>query len=103
MVADHIDKYRHDFFFLKSDDFATESEYRVVLKTDDQPPVGYTTDDEGYAYVEYGDALVAVVLGLHVPKWQRAGARELCAGAGVKMPRMWWERGTPILLGLGES
>jgi hypothetical protein len=40
-VADHIDKYRDDFFLLKSDDFETEAEYRVVLKTDDQSPVGY--------------------------------------------------------------
>jgi hypothetical protein len=102
-VADHIDRYRDDFFFLKSDDFETEAEYRVVLRTDDESPVGYTTDDQGYAYVGYGDALVAVVLGLHFPEWQRPGARQLCDGAGVKMLRMWWERGTPFLLGTGES
>jgi hypothetical protein len=102
-VADHIDRYRDDFFFLKGDDFETEAEYRVVLKTDDESPVGYTTDEEGCAYVGYGDALVAVVLGLHFPEWQRAGARELCDGTRVKMLRMWWERGTPVLLGTGES
>jgi hypothetical protein len=102
-VAEHIDRYRHDFFFLKSDDFATEAEYRIVLKTDDRSPVGYATDEQGHAYVGYGDALVAVVLGRHFPKWQRPGAREACDGAGVKMLRMWWERGSPILLGTGAS
>jgi Protein of unknown function (DUF2971) len=102
-VAEHIDRYRRDFFFLKSDDFATEAEYRIVLKTDDDAPVGYTTDDQGFAYVGYGDALVAVVLGLHFPKWQRPGAKEACDDAGIKMLRMWWERGDPLLLGTGQS
>ena len=102
-VADHIDMYRDDFFFLKSDDFETEAEYRVVLNTDDGSPVGYTTDDEGYAYLGYGDALIAVVLGRHFPKWQRAGAREVCVDAGIKMLCMWWERGTPYLLGTGPA
>ena len=71
MVADHIDRYQDDFFFLKSDDFETEAEYRVVIKTDDESPAGYTTDEQGFAYVGYGDALIAVVLGRHFPKWQR--------------------------------
>jgi hypothetical protein len=102
-VADHIDKYRDDFFLLKSDDFETEAEYRVVLKTDDQSPVGYTTDEQGYAYVGYGDALVAVVVGHDWPLWQKPGARELCDRAGVKLLRMWWERGTPVLLWTGEE
>jgi hypothetical protein len=102
-VADHIDKYRDDLFLLKSDDFETEAEYRVVLKTDDQAPVGYTTDEMGYAYVPYGDALVAVVVGRHFPLWQKRGAREFCDGAGVKLLRMWWEGGTPLLLWTAEA
>ena len=102
-VADHIDRYRDDFFFLKSDDFETEAEYRVVLKTEDESPAGYTTNEHGFAYVGYGDALVAVVLGRHFPPWQRAGAREVC-GARVKMLRMCWDlQGAPYLLGTGES
>jgi Protein of unknown function (DUF2971) len=101
-VAEHIDRYRSDFFFLKSDDFATEAEYRIVLKTADDPPVGYTTDAQGYAYVGHGDALVAVVLGLHFPKWQRPAAQEACDHAGIKMLRMWWEQGIPFLLGTGQ-
>lgn len=102
-IADHIDRYRGDFFFLKSDDFETEAEYRVVLKTEDESPAGYTTDEQGFAYVGYGDALVAVVLGRCFPPWQTAGAREMC-GARVKMLRMRWDlQGAPYLLGTGES
>jgi hypothetical protein len=94
-VADHIGRYRDDFFFLKSDDFETEAEYRVVLNTDDESPAGYATDEQGFAYVGYGDALVAVVLGSKFPPWQRAGARELCDGEGVKLLGMGWDNGTP--------
>jgi hypothetical protein len=100
-VTDHIDKFRQDFFFLKSDDFATEAEYRIVLKTDAAAPRGYTTDEQGNAYVGYGNALVAVVLGRHFPRWQQPGAQQSCDDAGVKMLRMWWERGRPVVLGVG--
>ena len=58
-----------------------------MLKTDDQPPVGYGTDEQGYAYVGHGDALVAVVVGRHFPLWQKPGARELCDRAGVSLLR----------------
>lgn len=99
-VTDHIDRYRDVFFFLKSDDFETEAEYRVILKTEAESPDGCTTDQQGFAYVGYGDALVAVVLGLHFPPWQVPGARELCDGAGVKMPLIRWWRGRPELMGV---
>jgi Protein of unknown function (DUF2971) len=102
-VTEYIDNNRRDFFFLKSDDFETEAEYRVVLKTGDPTPVGYSIDDQGYAYVGYGDALVAVVVGLHFPPWQRPGARESCDVAGVRFLRMWWEAGSPVLLGTAQS
>lgn len=72
-----------------------------MLRTD-EPSVGYTTDDQGYVYVGYGDALVAVVLGRHFPEWQRPGARKSCDGAGIGLLRMWWERARPMLLGTGE-
>jgi hypothetical protein len=98
-LAEHIDRYRDDFFFLKSDDFETESEYRVVLRTGDDADVGYRTDAEGYAYVGYGHALVAVVVGLEFPPWQWSCARTACAAAGVELRQMHWEGGhTPFLL-----
>jgi hypothetical protein len=102
-VSDHIDTYWDDLFFLKSDDFESEAEYRVVLNTVDGPDAGYTTDEQGFAHVGYGDALVAVVLGRHFPKWQIAGARPLCDRVGMKMLRMQWWNATPVLSGTGES
>jgi hypothetical protein len=99
-VTEFIDYNRRDFFFLKSDDFETEAEYRIVLKTDGAAGE-FETDNEGYAYVGYGDALVAVVLGWHFPKWQRPGARDACDNESIKMLRMHWEQAHPMLLGIG--
>jgi Protein of unknown function (DUF2971) len=87
-VADYVEARRDSFFFLKSDDFATEYEYRVVL----------APSDDGYAYLDYGDSLVGVVLGERFPQWQRAAAIEACKGLGVKLGRMHWENGRPHVL-----
>lgn len=76
-----------DFFFLKSDDFETEHEYRAVALTQLK---------EGYAFVAHRDSLVAVVLGERFPKWQIPGAREVCAEAGVELRRMVWDKGRPL-------
>src|SRR5215211_4948838 len=81
-VADYIDRHNEDFFFLKTDDWATEYEYRAVF----QRP------DDDYAFVGYGDALVAVIVGYAFPPWQRPGAREACAEAGIELHRMRWKR-----------
>jgi hypothetical protein len=44
-IFDFIENNRNDFFFLKSDDFETEHEYRVVLMS----------GEEDYAYVDYAE------------------------------------------------
>lgn len=89
-VADHVHANRDAFFFLKSDDFATEYEYRVVLTAGD--------DGDDYAWIDYGDALVGVVLGERVPEWQRPGAIEACSTLEVKLGRMDWRYGRPHVL-----
>jgi hypothetical protein len=87
-VADYVEA-RHDaFFFLKSDDFATEYEYRVVL----------AAGDDEYAYIDYRDALVGVVLGERFPPWQRPAAITACEPLEVKLGRMHWEHGRPHVL-----
>ena len=58
-VLDYLSKERRDLFFLKSDDWATEYEFRVLLTS---------TDDE-YAFADYGESLQAVVLGEQFPDW----------------------------------
>ena len=98
-VADHIDAHSDAFFFLKSDDFRTEWEYRVVLTAGD--------DRDEYAYLDYRDSLVAVVLGERVPEWQRPGAVDTCSkfevklGGKVKLGRMKWCHGRPRVFPVG--
>jgi hypothetical protein len=86
-VADYMEANRDAYFFLKSDDFATEHEYRVVLAADE--------DGDEYAYVDYRDSLVGVVLGERVPEWQRPGALEACSRIQVRLGRMDWIYGRP--------
>jgi hypothetical protein len=77
-VADYIEA-RHDaFFFLKSDDFATEYEYRVVLEA----------GDDDYTYINHGDSLVGIVLGERFPKWERPAAIAACSELAVKLARI---------------
>jgi hypothetical protein len=92
-AADHIDANSDAFFFLKSDDFETEWEYRVVLAAE---PSG-----EEYAYLDYQDSLVAVALGERVPERRRPGAIEACARKGVKLGRLEWINGRPRFFPLG--
>jgi hypothetical protein len=93
MAADLIRDNPDAYFFLKSDDFATEYEYRVVLTAS-------IRNEEEYAYVDYRDSLVGVVLGERVPPWQRAAAIKACStleaklGKG-KLGRIEWIHGRP--------
>jgi Protein of unknown function (DUF2971) len=89
-VDDYIRTNGDAFFFLKSDDFATEYEYRVVL----------AAGDDEYACIDYGDALVGVVLGERFPKRRRQRAIEVCSKKGekVKLGRMCWKNGRPHVL-----
>ncbi len=85
-VLDYLSKERRDLFFLKSDDWATEYEFRVLLTS---------TDDE-YAFADYGESLQAVVLGEQFPDWQIAGAKKICTNASVELRKMIWFKGRPM-------
>jgi hypothetical protein len=93
-VARHIDTHYHDFYFLKSDDWASEYEYRVLLTS---------ATGEQYAYVDYRNSLAAVFVGYKFPAFQLAGAKQLCDRRGVQLRRMWWEAGRPFALGPGDG
>jgi hypothetical protein len=85
-VRDYIETNRDAYFFLKSDDFATEYEYRIVL-------AGGAGD---HISIRYRDSLVGVVLGERFPAWQEPGAIQACLDAGVpKLGRMCWDDGRP--------
>ena len=89
-VAQHIDRHYRDFYFLKTDDWASEYEYRILLASG---------TDELHAFIDYRDSLVAVVVGYRFPPYQLPGARALCDARGVQLRRMWWEGGHPFALG----
>jgi hypothetical protein len=83
-----IEEHKRDLFFLKTDDWATEFEYRaVLLKPEDE-----------YAYVSYGDALAAVVVGERFPAWQLAGAHNACMDADAQLKQIAWRHGFPRLV-----
>jgi hypothetical protein len=90
VVEDYLDTRRDELLFLKSDDFATEHEYRVVL----------TAGDDDYAFLDFGDALVGVVLGENVPRWQRVGAIEECSKLNVKLGWVQWRNWRPRVMRL---
>lgn len=87
-IDDYVNSRSDAFFFLKSDDFATEYEYRVVL----------AAGDDDYAYIDYDHALVAVVLGERFPDWQRPAAIHASSELAFKLGRMHWEHGRPHVL-----
>jgi len=86
-VIDYMECQRQDLFFLKTDDWATECEFRAVL----------LGTDNKYALADYGRALTAVVLGGRFPEWQVAGAQAICDKAGVVLKSLTWLNGMPHL------
>jgi hypothetical protein len=84
----HLEEFRRDFFFLKTEDYLSEHERRVVL---------FAPDDE-YAYVRYGDSLQALVLGEQFPADRAQEGIDLCTGLGIECRRAFWSNGRPFPL-----
>lgn len=84
----------HDpLFFHKTPDWRTEYEYRFVV----------TAPGAERVFADFGDALVAVILGERFPRWQRAGAMELSVQAGARLHCMEWWSGVPRPVVLRET
>jgi Protein of unknown function (DUF2971) len=84
-VADYVINHRQDFFFLKTDDWAAEHEFRAV----------FAGSDAEYVFAGYSRALVAVIVGEKFPNWQVAGAREICTTTDIALRRVRWYNGHP--------
>jgi len=98
-ISTYIEDNSDDFFFLKSDDFETEHEYRaVVMPTDgfEAEPSEVLSIEGDYAFVDYGDALVAVIVGERFPNWQLLGASRAAERAGARLGKIGWHQGRPI-------
>jgi hypothetical protein len=87
-IRDYIDANHDAFFFLKSNDFETEYEYRAVLTAGDD-------DRDEYTCIDYGDALKGVVLGERFPECHDPGAISGCKNVGVKLGWLAWPNGRP--------
>lgn len=87
----YVERNRNDVFFLKTDDWRSEHEYRFVVDTP-----GLT--DHDLMTVSFGSAVRTVVLGEAVPTWQEAGARQVCEQRSIELRRMDWEAlgGAPL-------
>jgi hypothetical protein len=88
-VAQYIEDHHVDLFFRKALDWETEHEYRFVLTA----PEGYESD----VFVDFGESLMAAIVGEKFPSWQLAAAIDVCVGAGVDPLRLDWTTGRPTL------
>jgi len=87
-AAEYVEQHHHDFFLLKTADWATEFEYRFAV-------ISPEASDE-YLFIDYGESLVAVLVGHAFPEWQETSAREVCDQAGADFARLNWDMGRPF-------
>lgn len=79
-----------ELFFLKSDDWASEHEYRITYF----PSTRLAGSDEPH-FLPYRQALVAVVVGERFPEWQLEGAHRACRDVGIDLRQIEWRQGKP--------
>ena len=85
-VPEFIEQNYFRLFFEKALDWETEHEYRFVTTAPADDPL----------YVDYGDALVGVVVGEKFPDWQKPAAIEAGRRAGVVTHILNWEMRRPL-------
>jgi Protein of unknown function (DUF2971) len=93
-VAIHVVRYSREFFFLKTDDWASEWEYRFVFREATGEPGEPEQPAEAHT-VSFGDALRYVVVGERFPKWQLLAAERVAEQARAELRQMTWELGRP--------
>lgn len=96
--ADEVLRKRvRDMFFSKLPDWSSEREYRFVLLGVESTRENRQNGD----YVDFGDALLAVILGAKFPFWPEPCVQELLRSAystNVKLLKAAWDNGRPCLL-----
>ena len=86
-MMEHIQRHYQDFFFLKTDDWRSEHEYRVVVL--DQA--------NDFSFIPFEGSLASVILGEAFPGWQIPGAASPCQAAGIPLFKIGWFGGRPVL------
>ena len=90
LVGDYVERNHDILFFHKVLDWETEHEYRFVT----------TTPDGKTPFVEFGAALVGVIVGEKFPRWARPGVIAACEEAGADAEIMDWSMGAPAHVAL---
>ncbi len=85
-VSDYIERNHDALFFHKALDWETEHEYRFVT----------TSGDEDPPFVDFGDALLGVIVGGNFPLWARPGAIGASRRAGAQAEGLNWSTGGPM-------
>ncbi len=96
-VGGHVYEHFEDFFLLKTDDWASEWEYRVLVRPTD-PELDADPDAEAeppVTFVGFGRALRYVIVGEKFPRWQLPGAQAVAEHAGIELRQMSWRHGRP--------
>ena len=87
-IDEHLAAHHQELFFRKARDWQSEMEYRVVLTTDHPRPV----------YVNIGQSLKNVVLGVGVPWVYVSALNDLCGPSQIELFQVRWMNGRPDLL-----
>lgn len=86
-VREYVEANHDVLFFHKALDWETEREYRFST----------TSSDSQHLFVDFGQALTAIIVGESFPVWQRPAAIGACEGADVLPKRLDWTNGWPAL------
>jgi hypothetical protein len=92
-AGEYINTNSGPLFFTKARDWETEHEYRFVVVAHDEAPIA----------IDYGDALVAVIAGDQVPRWEIPAMRAKCEEAAVAARQMKWSNWRPGLVPIGGT
>lgn len=91
ILKDQIDKFHHEYFFLKLMDYRDESEYRFVVVVE---------NNDGYVYMPIESVLKGVILGVDFPKKKYKDVLAMINGydSKVSVRVLDWQEGRPQLM-----
>jgi hypothetical protein len=87
-IEELLDQHVHEFFFVKNWDWASETEYRILVRGD-------TREHE---FLDIADALEAIVLGPRFPPAEELTIIELCKRLDIPAHRLHWRNGRASVL-----
>jgi Protein of unknown function (DUF2971) len=89
----HLDEHVDELFFTKLNDWASEVEYRFLLRW----------DSEEELFVDVAKVLRGVIAGHAVADEYAPAFQALCEPPGIKLARIWWKNGRPVPVPFGSS